>query len=72
MFYLVSNTSDGHRLIGFNEKAESLTPYINKLSKENPAVTAVVYSDKALRGVFLVNGLKIVQEDGFLVRLDDL
>lgn len=74
MFYLVSQSQNGHRLVDFSDTAEALTSQIPSLVKDNPAATPVVYHEKALRGIYLVDGFGIVSQenDGYLVQLDDL
>jgi hypothetical protein len=74
MFYLVTESQKGYKLIGLSDRQLDLTAQIPALLDKNPASSPVVYDDKALRAGFLVDGFGIVAQegDGYLVPLDDL
>lgn len=74
MFYLISQTAGGTRLIDFSEKADALIPQIEVIAKDNPESTPAVLNDMVMKSGFMVDGFGIpVQEaDGYLVALTDL
>lgn len=74
MFYLVTQSQNGHRLVDFSDKMDELLPQIDPLLSQNAAALPVIYDEKAMRAAFLVDGFGIIAQegDGYLVSLDDL
>lgn len=74
MFYLITQSQNGHRLVDFSDRTEDLLPQVSNLANDNAASLPVIYDEKAMRAAYLVDGFGIIaqENDGYLVLLDDL
>ncbi|ATW58090.1 hypothetical protein CNR34_00157 [Pseudomonas phage nickie] len=74
MFYLVTQSDRGHRLVDFSLTSADLMSQIETLQNDNAAGTPVIFSDPALKAAYLHDEFGIVAQeaDGYLVELSDL
>lgn len=74
MFYLVSQSEHGHRLVDFGLTAAELMSQVTTLAHDNAAGTPVIFNDQSLKAAYLHDEFGIVHQeaDGYLVDLSDL
>lgn len=74
MYYLVTQSENGHRLVDFSETTRDLMSQITTLLHDNAAGTPVIFNDQALAAAYLHDDFGIVHQeaDGYLVELSDL
>ena len=74
MYYLVTQSENGHRLVDFSDKTLDLMSQITTLLHDNAAGTPVIFNDQSLKAAYLHDDFGIVHQeaDGYLVELVDL
>lgn len=74
MFYLVTQTPGGSRLVDYAGHAATLIPLIEVLSKDNPDSTPAVFNDEVMESGFLLDGfgIPVLDAAGYLIQVTDL
>lgn len=74
MFYLVTQSENGHRLVDFSDTTRDLMSQIGPLLNDNAASTPVIFNDQSLKAAYLHDDFGIIYQeaDGYLVELTDL
>ena len=74
MFYLVTQSEHGHRLVDFSIVTADLMSQITILLHDNAAGTPVIFNDQSLKAAYLHDEFGIIHQeaDGYLVELSDL
>lgn len=74
MFYLVTQSENGHRLIDFSDHTADLMKQVANLLNDEAAGVPVIFNDQTLRAAYMVDafGIVVQENDGYLVQLTDL
>lgn len=74
MHFLIATTQQGFKLVDFGDEIMRLKTAALNYMNEHIGHQPAIYNEKMTRDTFLCDdyGVPVREEDGFLIRLDDL
>lgn len=73
MYFLIATSHQGHKLVDFGDEVLRLRDSMNAFMAQNIGQQPAIFNEKMVRDTFLCDEYGVpMQDDGFLIRLDDL